>query len=244
MIKLKALIFIGISQFAMSQSGKVGINNSIPTRTLDVNGDARIRTIDSVSTSPKYIVTSDENGVLRKVNIDKLMGSNPDIIRKKTFAILSKNAPQLLASKGTDYNLIYDGSVTGINTDKLILNNNKDRIYLPPNKAFKITGYIGVRGSTTGTSTNTAGYITSLFSTGGDAKPLVTTQGYTESSTEGYDDGGVTPPIVIVSTGPTGNGYVELKMRYGGGNSGDAGYYVSGAPSRNSVGTYILVEEV
>ncbi|WP_110009095.1 hypothetical protein [Chryseobacterium sp. AG844] len=228
----------------MSQNGKVGVNTSTPTATLDIAGDARIRTIDSISTPPKYIVTSDENGVLQKVNINKLMGSNPDIIRKKTFAILSKNVPQLLASKGTDYNVIYDGSVTGINTDKLHLNNNKDRIYLPPNKAFKITGYIGVRGSTTSTSANTPGYVTSLFSTGGDAKPLVTTQGYTESSTEGFDDGGVTPPIVIVTTGPAGNGYVELKVRYGGISSGDAGYYVSGAPSRNSVGTYILVEEV
>ena len=100
MIKLKALIFISISQFAMSQNGKVGVNTSTPTATLDIAGDARIRTIDSISTPPKYIVTSDENGVLQKVNINKLMGSNPDIIRKKTFAILSKNVPQLLASKG------------------------------------------------------------------------------------------------------------------------------------------------
>lgn len=242
MKKLKILIFIGLSQFALSQSGNVGINTTAPTSTLDVNGDARIRKIDSASSVPNYILTSNDNGVIQKVRTDKLSSGDPEAIKKKTFAVISKSGTQLLSVKGTDYNLIYDGTITGINTDKLSLNSAKDRINLPPNKTFKITGYIGIRSSNAGTTN--PGYVTSLFSTGGNAEAIVTTMGYTESSTEKFDDGGMTPPIIILTTGKTGDSFVELKIRYGGTDSGNSGYNVSGAPNRTTVGTYILLEEL
>ncbi|MDC8103680.1 hypothetical protein MTQ00_03930 [Chryseobacterium sp. B21-037] len=244
MKKLKILIFISIMPFAYSQTGQVGINTTAPTATLDVNGNTRIRNVDSIASAPKYILTSDDNGIVQKVNVEKLSDSNPEVIRRKIYAVLSKNSSQFLTTKGTDYNLTYDGVVSGINTDHLYFNSQKDRINLPPNKTFKITGYIGIKGSTTGNSNTTPGYITSLFSAGGDAEAIVTTQGYTESSTETFDDGGVTPPIIIVTTGSTGNAYVELKVRYGGSNAGNSGYYVSGASTRTSVGTYVLLEEL
>lgn len=244
MKKIKILILASISQFVFSQTGQVGINTTSPTATLDVNGDAKIRKIDSITSTPKYVLTPDDTGVIQKVNIDKLSASNQEIIKKKIFAVLSKRSAQLLQVKGTDYNLEYDGVVSGINTDKLSLTNGNSRINLPPNKTFKITGYIGIRGSTTGTSSTTPGYVTSTFQAGGNTETIITTLGYTESSTETFDDGGVTPPIIMVMTGPAGDSFVELKVRYGGTNAGDSGYYVSGAASRTTVGTYILLEEL
>ena len=237
------LIFIGISQFALSQTGNVGINTVSPTSALDINGDARIRKIDSTSSVPDYILTSNNKGVIQKVKTDKLSSGDPEAIKKKIFAVFSKRGVQTLSSKGIDYNLIYDGTITGINTDKVSLNSAKDRINLPPNKTFKITGYIGIRGSAGG-GNNNPGYVTSLFSAGGNAEAIVITQGYTESSTEKYDDGGMTPPIIILTTGSTGDSFVELKVRYGGTDAGNSGYNLSGAPNRTTIGTYILLEEL
>ncbi|MBB6369174.1 hypothetical protein [Chryseobacterium shigense] len=48
--------------------GQVGINTANPRSTLDVNGDARVRTINPANT-PDYILAADTNGVLRKTTL-------------------------------------------------------------------------------------------------------------------------------------------------------------------------------
>lgn len=54
--------------FFTSGFAQVGINTQSPTRTLDVNGNARIRNIDLQTTAPNFVVVSDADGNIRKVN--------------------------------------------------------------------------------------------------------------------------------------------------------------------------------
>lgn len=234
------ILLIGILSFA-----QVGINTISPTNTLDINGSLRIRRIDSITVLPKYIIASNDNGVIQKINLSKITSSSPEAIGKKIFAVITKNSRQYLSQKGTDYSTNFDGTIKGINVHKIIISNSNNHINLPSNKTFKITGFIGVAGAnSSGTSNKFPGYITSTFITGGGTKTIVSTIGYTESSTEAYDDGGVTNPIIILTTDETDNNYVELQVRFGGTNSGNDGYYLSGAPTRNTLGTYVLLEEM
>jgi len=46
---------------------QVGINTNSPTKSLDVNGDARIRQIDDVTDSPSHLLTTDDDGNIKKV---------------------------------------------------------------------------------------------------------------------------------------------------------------------------------
>ncbi|MDR4953623.1 hypothetical protein REB14_15700 [Chryseobacterium sp. ES2] len=48
---------------------QVGINTTAPTKTLDVNGDARIRNLPTLTSSTVSPLFSDENGVLGKATI-------------------------------------------------------------------------------------------------------------------------------------------------------------------------------
>ncbi|MBK1896336.1 hypothetical protein [Chryseobacterium paridis] len=96
MKKLKVFIFVIIAQFSYSLNAQIGINTTSPTATLDVNGDLRIRKVDSISSAPKYILTPDDNGVVQKVNVDKLSDSNPEVIKKKSMQYYLKIAPSFL----------------------------------------------------------------------------------------------------------------------------------------------------
>ncbi|WP_261510924.1 hypothetical protein [Chryseobacterium paludis] len=237
---MKKLLFISSILLGAYLQAQVGINTATPTATLDVNGDARIRKTDSITTAPKYVLTPDTDGNIRKVNVNKIKSNDHTAINSKVIILVNRSEPQRLAVRDTEYNVTYDGSITGINTNLITLNSAKDRINLPPNRNFKITGYIGVKGSQSTASKNAPGYISTLFQAGGDAKTIVSTRGYTESSTETWDDGGVTPPIIILSTGANPS-YVELKARFG---SSAASYWLSGAATTDTVGTYLLIEEL
>jgi hypothetical protein len=48
---------------------QVGINTTAPTRTIDVNGDARIRSLPTLTSPTVSPLFSDENGVLGKATI-------------------------------------------------------------------------------------------------------------------------------------------------------------------------------
>ncbi|MBT2621836.1 hypothetical protein [Chryseobacterium sp. ISL-6] len=240
---MKKLLFISSILLGAYLQAQVGINTAAPTATLDVNGNARIRKTDSITTAPKYVLTPDADGNIRKVNVNKIKSNDQAAINSKVIVVASRYNPQRLAVKDTDYNVTFDGPnpMSGLNSNLITLNGAKDRINLPPNRNFKITGYIGVKGSSNTGSTTNPGYITTLFQAGGDATTIVSTLGYTESSTETWDDGGVTPPIIMLSTGPNPS-YVELKVRYGGGSASN--YWISGSASRSGVGSYLLIEEL
>lgn len=60
--KLGMVCTLGITVLGYAQQGKVGINTETPTRTLDVNGDLRVRTLDNASSFNGFLV-ADNVGV-------------------------------------------------------------------------------------------------------------------------------------------------------------------------------------
>lgn len=130
---------------------------------------------------------------------------------EKTLAVVVKNDTQIISARTNSEtnpvktSIVWD-SVKGINTEGIKIINNTD-IYLPPLKDFKITGYVGIY--TNGTE-GSATYIASRFYLIKNDNPTlgslpISTWGYSESSTEGYHDGGVTNPICILNTGKEGS---------------------------------------
>lgn len=63
MKKLLLFIYVLISSVSLAQVG-IGTNN--PTSTLDVNGDTRIRTIETQSGNPSFVLVTDIDGVIQK----------------------------------------------------------------------------------------------------------------------------------------------------------------------------------
>lgn len=74
MKKTNLLIFCMISEIMIAQ---VGINTNSPTATLDVNGEVRIRSLPTSSSTPNVMLTIDSNG-----NISKRTSPN---LRKNTI---------------------------------------------------------------------------------------------------------------------------------------------------------------
>ncbi|SHL88103.1 hypothetical protein [Chryseobacterium polytrichastri] len=63
------LITSGNEQIRISETGNIGIGTTVPTSKLDVNGNTRIRTINSsIGTTSDNIVSADSNGNLRVVS--------------------------------------------------------------------------------------------------------------------------------------------------------------------------------
>lgn len=56
-----------INDFIITQSGNVGIGTITPGAVLDVNGNAKIRSIEDLGTTPDFVLTLDANNVIRKV---------------------------------------------------------------------------------------------------------------------------------------------------------------------------------
>ncbi len=73
-IKLYALVLGSFFSYAFAQ---VGINTALPTKTLDVNGNMRIRQVSTMSGSS--VLTLDNNGNIYKADGVKLLPSLGDI---------------------------------------------------------------------------------------------------------------------------------------------------------------------
>lgn len=236
-------IFLIFTLFSLNAFSQVGINTSSPQAMLDVEGDTRIATTESLTTTPTYVLAIDGNQIVKKVSVTSL-GGGANVVKNRIYAIVPKNADQELTTRGTNYDVTFDGEISGINTSSLSVSSDQTSINFPANKAFKVTGMVGIRGRKNGSaSQGNPGYITSKFVAGTGSTLIISTQGYSESSTEGYDDGGVTNPIIIFTTGTSG-GSIQLLARYGGGDSGTSGYYLAGAPTNTSIGTYFIIEEL
>lgn len=76
---MKKLIFLLIPAIAF---GQVGINTTTPTATLDVNGNMRIRTIQTGNENDSILVTN--NGFIKKISISSIGVKCPDFIKNKS----------------------------------------------------------------------------------------------------------------------------------------------------------------
>ncbi|MEJ5052658.1 hypothetical protein [Sphingobacterium sp. MYb382] len=227
----------------ITSNGDVGIGLLIPGAKLDVNGRVRIGDLQKLTTKPKKVIVADDEGNLYYTDVETIAPPVEDRI----YSIINKNARQRLATKSTYYPMILDGAVNGVNNEKLTISADKTRIQLPPNKTLKISGSIGIIGANETPTTTNAAYIVSQFDLenihNDGSQLLVRTIGYTESSTERYDDGGVSMPIIIVRTGNIGAN-VFLRVKYDGSDAPANGYYIGGEPGETTIGSYILVEEI
>lgn len=101
----------GTAMSAVSSNGSLGVRVATPTETLDVNGTARVRTLNAGAGSDD-LVTADANGVLRRRTVSSVLSGN---------AITSLNgltaSVQTLATgtTGTDVNWASSGTTHTIN---------------------------------------------------------------------------------------------------------------------------------
>jgi hypothetical protein len=63
----------GSERMRITSTGRVAINTTVPTDTLDINGTTRVRILNSGAASDS-IVTADVNGVLRKRTVSNILG--------------------------------------------------------------------------------------------------------------------------------------------------------------------------
>lgn len=239
MTKLTTITSLIISSFVFSQ---VGINNSNPIATLDVNGNVKISDIKEVDLENiKYLLTVNDDQIVKKTN--KNVSSGVEATNNRAYAVLNQKDPVKLETIKISQNVTFNGVLSGINSSNIQIDPTKKHLNFPPNKAYKVTGMIGLRGyRSDGLGSGRPGYVTSQFFLR-EGSPIISTIGYTESSNEAYDDGGTTQPIIIFNTGSTGAS-LYLSARYGGQSAGTDGFFLAGETNNNSVGTYIIIEEL
>lgn len=231
------------NDFVVTANGDVGIGTIYPVTKLEVNGDVRITDVPALPTMPKKILVLDADGNLFYTDVANVAPP----LDTRIYSIINKTSRQFLPQRNVFYNLEFDGPVEGVNADQLVVSADKKKLFLPPNKTLKLTGSIGIIGAAINPTKTNPAYIISQFElqnfNNDGSHQLVTTIGYTESSTENYDDGGVSMPIIIVRTGSKGANVI-LNVKYNGIDSPTNGYYIGGAANDDTLASYILIEEI
>jgi hypothetical protein len=97
----------GTTKFAIAEGGNVGINTTSPSESLDVNGRARVRTIDSTA-SAMNVLYADATGVIKKASATAFPGGSgtTNVITKWTGSSTLGNS--LLTDNGVE--LKYTGA--------------------------------------------------------------------------------------------------------------------------------------
>ena len=230
-----------INDFVITKDGRLGLGTVAPKATLDIIGKLKLTDIKAYGLRPEKIATIDDEGKLHFTEISNIFPP----IETRIFCIINKEARQAIDKRDNYVNVIFDGIISGVNANKIKISTNKQELILPANKTLKITGSLGIIGADPEPTKNKPAFIVSYFElknvNNDDSKLLVRTIGYTESSTEQLDDGGVSQPIIIVKTGSIGAN-VFLRVKFNGTHL--RRYYIGGAPLPNSLGTYIFVEEI
>ncbi|WP_374440461.1 hypothetical protein [Epilithonimonas sp.] len=117
---MKNLIFILFPALFLSQyTGKVGINTSEPTKTLDINGHLQVRNIEEIPTAI-YLLATDEQGNVFKVKLSSLTQQQ-------------SNCPEFLKSESNPYYLKFR-SKNALNYP------NNSILRTSPLRAFKAKG--------------------------------------------------------------------------------------------------------
>lgn len=91
---MKTLITL-LLLFTITVQAQVGINTDQPTKTLDVNGQVRIRNLP-LGDSTDFLVVADSQGNLRKITISSLNSNN--------------TCPTLIKSQSSGHTLLFTSS--------------------------------------------------------------------------------------------------------------------------------------
>ncbi|MBF7093302.1 hypothetical protein IUY40_17350 [Flavobacterium sp. ALJ2] len=156
----------------------------------------------------------------------------PKFIENRTYILINKDGVEDVTYSNAKN--IRWGIIEGLNYSNVKLSSDKTKIILPKGYIFKVTGMIGISDSSTPT------YIVSSFLAKPSNKMALSTRGFVESSTESYNDGGVTNPIAIIDASTTS---VEISLKASGPKN-DRKTYVTAAPSDYSLGTYLIIEQL
>ncbi|MGG1923627.1 hypothetical protein AB1278_17560 [Chryseobacterium sp. NRRL B-14798] len=131
--------------------GQIGINTDLPTKTLDVNGNMRIREVNTLTGLQSSFIVADQHGNIGKTEIKKsrkigdlkygmqqqdhagwyllngrdIMGIQSDIARANAVKLLGSSAKQLWDARGryVKYALKPNGSTGGSNSVTLKIAN-------------------------------------------------------------------------------------------------------------------------
>lgn len=226
---------------------QIGIGTSIPEATLDTNGNVRIQTIENIPGElgfSKDLMVIDNGHQIRRIDQSSITGV--DEIKSRVIAILPKKKPQLLAVKGVSNSVSFDDGLSGINITAISLADDNKTIIFPPNRVFKITGYLGVKGRKEGADSGDApAYISNKFELmdSPDTTLVFSTYGFGFSSTLLTDEGSYNPSTILFASGNTST-KVQLMAQYGGENAPETEYYISGEPTNKTLGSYIIIEEI
>jgi hypothetical protein len=146
--------------------GNVGINIVSPSNTLDVNGTARIRTIDNGSGD---IITTDSNGVLGKRTPSQLLGDIGGApISASTFYIQNQFSSAQSSSEAWLSGRFQAGNLR-IDTNTISSQNTNGNILINPNG----TGRVGIGNTTPGSKLEVAGNVAIGYTTAAPTNGLI-----------------------------------------------------------------------
>lgn len=160
----------------------------------------------------------------------------PKSIENRTYILVNKDGAEGITYSNPKN--IRWGIIEGLNYSNVQLSLDQTEMILPKGYIFKVTGMIGVGAVSGGGGVPT--YITSSFVATPPNKMVLSTRGFVESSTETFEDGGVTNPIAVFDTSETAV-TVSLKA-FGPPNNRKT--IVAGAPTNSSIGTYLIIEQL
>lgn len=161
----------------------------------------------------------------------------PKSIENRTYVLVNKGGAEDITYSNPKN--IRWGIIEGLNYSNVQLSLDQTEIILPKGYIFKVTGMIGV-GAFSGWGGGVATYITSSFVARPSNKMVLSTRGFVESSTETFEDGGVTNPIAVFDTSEAAVTF-SLKA-FGPPNNRKT--IVAGAPTNSSIGTYLIIEQL
>ncbi|MFZ4929398.1 hypothetical protein [Chryseobacterium sp. Mn2064] len=136
----KTYLFISCMLISGYANSQVGINTQNPEKTLDVNGEVKIRTINEVNTmtsSDKILVVNDTQGVVNKIALNTLKTVNT------TMYAAEKNSALKLLNLGLSFGTWK--TIDFINSDKTIgsssLLSDTDHSYTVPSTGTYAVGF-------------------------------------------------------------------------------------------------------
>ena len=199
---MKKIMFLAALTLGITAFAQTGINTSSPTKTLDVNGEARVRTLPLGNTTGKKFVVADGDGNLGRANVP-----TPEIIIVQyTGALGTFN----LGGAGSIVNLpstVLINTIEGVTFDPASF-----VISLPPGTYQFILSYEGVATGATGGGVLVSSYFFDFPATPGFTR-VHGNAGHNGTSSSNH---GVQITHTAVLTAPT---VIRLHLGRGGGGT-------------------------
>ncbi|MBF7093301.1 hypothetical protein IUY40_17340 [Flavobacterium sp. ALJ2] len=263
----KKLAFFLLLAVFQTISAQIGVNTHAPKATMEIkhidNGIASGLLLPKITgdqlKAMDHLYNEDQDGALvqvtkaitqqglegktQKVTIPGIYSYSyrtalweninpPTSIENRTYILINKDGVEDVTYSNAKN--IRWGTIEGLNYSNVKISSDRTKIILPKGYIFKVTGMIGISDSSSPT------YIVSYFIANPSSKMALSTRGFVESSTENYNDGGVTNPIAVIDASALS---VEISLRASG-PSNNRKTVITAAPTDYSLGTYLIIEQL